>query len=329
MHGAALGAVGAARAGHRDVRVDDGHGLLDAGFLPGVQRAEILHIAGVVQQLGHIAHAGEHDLHVGLAGRETDGPGRHRGFRRVGFEHFLHRPGHFGQRAALDRLHDDDRLAVLFGYLIAFAGLHALAVPVQIIDLELYKLHFRVLGQDAVQQVRMVVEGKADVPDHTLFLLLLQPGKAVQLFVDLVVLGAHVVQQVVVKIPRAGLFQLGVEDLVPILQRMDEARMQFVRQGEAVPRMAAGQRLLDGVLALERTIHPGRVKVGEPPFEEDVHHLPGLPDVDAARIVGVRQRQPHQAEPQFFGIVENIHRSQPPFSAQCALLSVLYNLKYT
>ena len=146
-----------------------------------------------------------------------------------------HRLGHLGQRAALHRLHDDHRFAVFFGHLIALAGLHPFAVPVQIVQLQLDKFHLGVFGQHLVQQIGMVMEGETDMLDQPLFLLLLQPAEAVQLLVDFVMLGAHVVQQVIVKIPRAGLLQLGVEDLVPVLQVVDEACVQLVRQREGIP----------------------------------------------------------------------------------------------
>ena len=170
--------------------------------------------------------------------------------------------------------------------------------------------------------------------DQPLLLLFLQPAEAIQLFVDFVMLGAHIVQQVIVKIPRAGLLQLGVEDLVPVLQVVDKACVQLVRQREGFPRMTAGQAGPDGILALERAVHPGRIKIGEPPLQKGIHHLFGLLHIDAARIVGVGQRQTHQAKAQFFCTMKNIHRLVPPCvipADRSALLfpKVLYNLKRT
>ena len=52
----------------------------------------------------------------------------------------LHRRGDRCQRTALDRLHDNHRQVVPARGLIASAGLYALAVPVQIVDLQLYEL---------------------------------------------------------------------------------------------------------------------------------------------------------------------------------------------
>ena len=64
---------------------------------------------------------------------------------------------------------------MLFGDLVALARLHAGAVPVEIVDLELDELKLGVLGQHAVEQVGPVVEGKADVFDKPLRLLLANP----------------------------------------------------------------------------------------------------------------------------------------------------------
>ena len=64
--------------------------------------------------------------------------------------------------------------------------------------------------------------------------------------------------------------------------------------------MAAHQRLFGGLLALEPAVHPGGVKIGKPSLDKGVDHLFGRLDVDRTGIIRVGQRQPHQAEPQFF-----------------------------
>ena len=306
---AAVGAVGAARAGDGDGPVDNVHRLFHKRLLGGVKRAQLRHVAHVVLHLRQRAHAAQNDHDVVQAGRKADGPGRHRQIGMVGAEHRLDGFGHLGQRAALDRLHDNDRLAVLDGGLIALAGLHAFAVPVQIVQLQLHELHLRVFGQHAVQQLGVVVEREADVPHQALGLFLLQPGKAVQLGVDLVVVGADVVQQVIVKILDAGLAALLVKDAVAVLFGFQEPGVQLVRQREAVARVAADQRVFDGALALEAAVHPGGVKVGKAARQESVDHLLELLDVDAGVHIGVGQGQAHQAKAQFFARFEIHDRS--------------------
>ena len=70
---------------------------------------------------------------------------------------------HMSQNAALYRLHHHHLLAVLDGDFIAPAGLDILAVPVQIVDLQLDEVHLRVRGKNLVQQRGGVVERKTDV----------------------------------------------------------------------------------------------------------------------------------------------------------------------
>ena len=65
--------------------------------------------------------------------------------------------------AALDRLHDDDGLAVLHADLIALAALHRGVVVVQVVELDLHDLDLRILGQDLLEHLGAVVERNADV----------------------------------------------------------------------------------------------------------------------------------------------------------------------
>ena len=197
---------------------------------------------------------------------------------------------------------------MLFRRLIALAGLDALTVPVQIVQLELHKLHLRVRGQHLVQKFGGVVEGKAHVPDQALLLLLPQPVVAVVLLIHLVVQGPHVVDQVVVKVVNAGFFKLGFEYFVPVLERMDIVRMELGGQGVAVSGVAVRKGGLYRALALIAAVHPGRVKIGEAPLNEHIHHLLELLYVNARFIVWVQSGQAHQSEAKFF-----CHDRLPPF----------------
>ena len=113
---------------------------------------EVLHKAEIVLHLRKIAHAGKHHHHTGQAGGKPHGPRGGRGIGRVLLKELLHILWHPCQCTALDRLHNDDRFVVFHRCLIASLGLYPLAVPVQIVDLQLYKLHLRVLGQNLIQQ---------------------------------------------------------------------------------------------------------------------------------------------------------------------------------
>ena len=69
--------------------------------------------------------------------------------------------------------------------------------------------------------------------------------------------------------------------------------------------MAGGQDFPDRVFTGKAVVHPGGIKVGEAPFEEKVHHLLNLFQVNIGGICRIL-RQPHQAEAQFL-IRNKIH----------------------
>lgn len=72
------------------------------------------------------------------------------------------------QVAALHRLHHDDRFAMLCAYLAALPSLDVRIVIVHIVQLQLHKFHLRVFGQDLIQHLRLIVEGKPHMADESL-----------------------------------------------------------------------------------------------------------------------------------------------------------------
>ena len=94
------------------------------------------------------------------------------------------------------------------------------------------------LCQDLIQKLRRIVEGKARMLYQTLRLLVQQPVEAVKLLVLGVAARLNAVQEVVVKIPGAGLLELLVKDAVPILEGVEERTVEFCSQREAVARVA-------------------------------------------------------------------------------------------
>ena len=112
--------------------------------------------------LPQVAHAGEHHPNAREARRKADGVAR----AAAAVQGVQHRRGvlrQIGEIAALDRLHHDDRLAVLPADLVAPAALHGGIVVVHIVELQLHGLELRVFGQDAVEHLRAVVERDADM----------------------------------------------------------------------------------------------------------------------------------------------------------------------
>ena len=298
MLGTALGAVGAGGAGHGAVPADELGGPGGERQLLLAQRAEVGHIPGVVLHLGQGGHAGEHHHHLLQAGGEPDGPGGQGGGGIIAAEEPGHLGGGIGQLAPLHRLHDHHLLAVAHRGLVAQAGLDAGALPVQIVELELDKLHLGVFGEHPVQHLGAVVEGKAQVADAALFLLPQQVGEGVQRQGGLVGLGVDVVQQVVVKIVHPAPLQLGAEDLLLVGGGLvlQGGQGHLVRQGEAVPGMAVHQGLPDYALAGALVIEPGGVKIGEPPLQEQVHHGLYLFQIHRLGVVWIEQGEPHTAK---------------------------------
>ena len=161
------------------------------------------------------------------------------------------------------------------------------ALPVQIVDLELDKFHLGVLGEDFIQQIGGVVEGEAGAADEALGLFLCQELKAVEALKFLIVGPVNAVEEVVVEIACAGLFQLLGEHLVPARLVVKEAGVQLIGQGEALPGVALHQGGFGGVFTLEAAVHPGSVKIGEAPLKKGVYHLLDLLQVDVGGIVPV------------------------------------------
>ena len=190
--------------------------------------------------------------------------------------------------------------------LIALAGLHPLVLPVQIVELDLDELHLRVGGQDLVQEVRLVMEGEAQVANLPRRLLLLEVGEGVQPLGRLIAGLVDVVEQVVIKVLHPAFLQLLVEDrvLVGLGAAVLEAHEGHLRrQGEAVPAMALHQSLPGRDLALPGVVHVRGVEIGISPLQEGVHHLADLLHVHRSLLLGVRKGQAHHAKAQFFHVV--------------------------
>ena len=262
----------------------------------------------VVLHLGGVGHAGQHRQHPVQAGGKPQRPGRAGRPGPGGFEQLPDLRGRGGQGPALDRLHDDHRLAVPAGDLVVGAGGHLGVVPVGIVDLELDEVHVGVLGQQAVQQGRGAVERKSIPADAAGRLLL--PDKVPQapriVLPDVGVLQG--VEQVIVKVPGAGAGQALFQLAAGVLGVPGHAGIQLGGQGVAVPGMALDQGPAGGVLAA--VVDVGGVKVGKARLQKGVHHPAGLLDVDLLP----RLRQAHQAKAQGGVLYGCAHVSHPFWS---------------
>jgi len=295
-HRTALGAVMAARAGDRLVRVQRELGPVDRALLVGVQRLEILHIGKVVVHLRQIAHAGEHRNDVLLARHEADRPGGVGRLRvRLGQDRLDAVDG-VRQHTALHRLHDRDRLSIGLADFKVAPGGYTGVIPVRIVDLELDKFHVRMGLQQLLQQLGIGVEGKAVMFDQALRLHLLHKIPNVVLVVFPVVVSLECMKQVIVEIAGARTLQAGVKLLlragfVVALQ----PRVQLGGNGIAFPRIAIDHRRLQRRLTGAVVVHIGGIKIRPARFDKMIRHLTDLGNVDGA--IGILG-QPHEAESQ-------------------------------
>ena len=276
--------------------VDDICHLKAGGLLVLAERLEVLHVREVVLHLRKVAHAAEHAHNVGQACRKPNGPARDGEVGVHALEQFLCLRRHVGERPTLNRLHHDDGLAVLGCHLVAGARLNPLALPVQIVYLQLHKLHLGMLGKDLVEQFWVVVIREAHVAHQTGLLLLEQPLKAVELLVVRIAACLDAMQQVIVEVVDAGLLELRVEHVVAPLQRVEELVMQLGGKGIALSRIAVHERRLGNVLACKAVVHPCGIEVGKASVHKQVDHLLNLLHVHVRGIVWIESRQAHKAE---------------------------------
>ena len=119
--------------------------------------------------------------------------------------------GQNGQCTAFHRFHNDDLFAVSHAGFIAFTGLNACSVPIQIVDLKLDYIHFGVFSQDLVLQGGAVVIGKSDSLCSPFRFLFSQETELVVFFCNFVVFAVEPVQHEYVEVFHAAAFQLFVE----------------------------------------------------------------------------------------------------------------------
>ena len=200
-------------------------------------------------------------------------------------ERLQHRLGILGQVhqvAALHRLHDNDRLAVLLADLVALAALDGGVVVVHVVELDLHHLDVRIVRQDLLQHLRPVVEGNAHVANFALCLQ--REGRLIgpALLVVGVVAGTLGVHQVEVKVIYTAGIQLALEEGADVRLGLEVVGRELVRQNVAVARIPAGQARLQRRFALLLQIAVSGVKVVEPRLQKGVHHLCALRQIHFA-----------------------------------------------
>ena len=166
------------------------------------------------------------------------------------------------------------------------------------------------------------MEGKAHVLDEALGFLFLGEIPQVELVIPGIVVFHQGMEQVVIKVFRAGTLQAGLELLLRGLLRRRHGGVDLGGQGIAFPGIAFHQRLAGGVFRSQVDI--GGIKIGEPGFQEQVHHLLHLFHINAQALPG----QTHQSEAQLGSILsEVIHLFHLRGESFCSffMICLLYN----
>ena len=158
--------------------------------------------------------------------------------------------------------------------------------------------------QQRVQRIGAVVHGEADVPDEAALLgIQREVPHAVRVELGRA-LAAHIVQQVEVHVvqPHA-------------LKRRGQVAFRLFGAGRGpgqalrghrvrVARVALHQRLFQRLLGRALVVDERGVEVRAATFDERVHHLLKLLQVDALLVGGIKQRQAHAAEAQLRRVFE-------------------------
>ena len=197
---------------------------------------------------------------------------------------------------------------MLAGHLHAPAAFVHRVVPVQVVHLQLHEFHLRVIGEQRIQGVGAVVHREADVADLARgFLLgheiphavLVEHGRARV---------AHVMQQVEVDVVGAQARKRGVQACLRCLGVGQRPGQAFRGQRIAFARVPFHQGLAQRDLGSALVVHVGGVEVGAARFQERIHHLAELRDVDALHVIRVGKRQAHASESELRDVFEISHR---------------------
>ena len=266
-----LDAVPAGSAGNQIQTVENIADLPDRLLFAFIQRHEIPHGGKIILHLCHIAHAGEHHGHVRKAGGKTQGIAGVAAAVQTA-ENLIRLRRQIDQASALDRLHDDDGLAMFLADLVHLPAFHGGVLIIHVVELDLHDLDLRMLGQDHVQHLGLVMEGDAKMADLSLGLQLqccfISPT-ALELWIVVPILGVH---QVKVKIIYAAGLQLTFKEGEDILFASEIGLRQLVRQEEFAPGMTLGHAVPDGCLGLSVDITVRGVKVVETGANEGIRH---------------------------------------------------------
>ena len=240
--------------------------------------------------------------------------------------------GKVHQTAALHGLHHDDGFLVLGTDLIHLAALDGVGLVVGVVELNLYHLHFGMLGEDHVEHLVLVVEGEAEMA-YLAFLFQLPRGlvglAALELLVVVAVLCVHKVEVEVIHLaPR----QLLLEEGTDVLLRVEVGVGELVGQEELAAVVTRRDAVGNGRFRLAAVVAVCRVEIIESGSDEGISHSAELFVVDATTF---QLRQSHTAEAEvavYLGkecVSEHKYVTQISDNYMCFFLNTNYHEFYT
>lgn len=262
---AAVHTVAARRARDGVERTEHRAHFLDGSHLRRGERLRVLHKGEVIVHLRHIAHAGEHHADLREMRRKAQGVARVTAAVQT-VEDSFRAVGQIDEDPALDGLHDDDGLIVLYAYVVAGAALDGVVVVIGVVELDLHDLDRGIQREDLVEHVGGIVEREPDVPDLPLFFQLERRfigAAAAELQEVLRVLRMHEVKiEILHPAPCELLFKEGADLRLAVEVGLGE----LIHEHEALARVALYKALADRRLALARKVPVRRIEIVEASF---------------------------------------------------------------
>ena len=144
------------------------------------------------------------------------------------------------------------------------------------------------LRENAIQKLRRIVEGKAKVSDMSGILLRLSVFKFPKgCDVPVIKMVLDIVQEIVVEIVHAALFQLFLKNLRHLRFLRDGKGGQLCGQSVTVTGVTLHQSLTHHIFAASPQVNIAGIKIGEAVLNEFIHHAADFFHVDGIFAGGI------------------------------------------
>ena len=296
LHGAVIHTVLTGSTRNTRSLVEDFNYFIDHLALVIGQPLEVFHVGNVVIQLSLIAHTGQNSDHAVQRCSITDSPRGNGSFRIESFELSFDLFRHNSQGTTLYRLHNDNRHIVLSCYFIALTRLNAFALPVSVVDLQLYKFSFRMARQDLIQSICAIMEREAGMFNQAFFLHFLHELPATGLFCLFAGLTVQSMQQIEIEVTCLSTLQRGIKDGLIISILFDRMQRHLGSQLERLTGITFYNSITNCFLRLTIHVNICGIKVSKTFFHVLVYHFAGLLQINLFTVHG----KTHKAKTQFF-----------------------------